>query len=107
MSLTDNGLMSGVLCGSADNSSHQRHRQYARLTDAVTRLAVADESAVGIGESMVNLHIESVFGYRALRIEQEVVGGGCARYVRRRVLLIKVQNVCAGRVYIAQRNKVV
>src|ERR1700719_3937314 len=107
MSFTDNGLMRGVLRRSADNSSHQGYRQEGRLTDAIAGPAVADESAVGVGELMVNLDVEGVFGHRSLRIKQEVVGGGRPGYVGRCVLLIEVQNVCAGRIYIAQRNEII
>jgi hypothetical protein len=99
--------MSGVLCRTTNYVSHQRHRKYAGLGDRVPCLAVADESAIRVAEAMIYLHVKRVFRHRALGIEKKVIGSRRARDVWRRVFLIKIKNVRAGSIHIAQGNEIV
>jgi len=58
------------------------YRKDAGLTDVVSRLAVAEECTVGIGETMIDLYVESVLGDSARWIEV------WATYLKRRAAVL-------------------
>ncbi len=93
---TDDSLMRRVLRRSADHCSHQGIRQDAGLADIIASLAITGKSAVGVGEAVIDLDVEGIFRNRARRVVQKIVGRGCSRNVRSRILMVKIQNVRAG-----------